>query len=148
MGLDMFLVGKRYLFDDKRSSELNEAAGTTDEFPVEQVDVKLAYWRKANAIHKWFVDNVQNGEDDCREYWVKREQLKELRDICERVLKFKHLATEQLPPESGFFFGGTEVDEWYYSDLEDTVKQLERVLAESDEGGTLGSFDFWYRASW
>jgi hypothetical protein len=148
MGLDMYLVGKRYLFDDKRSSELNEAAGTTDEFPVEQVDVKLAYWRKANAIHKWFVDNVQNGEDDCREYWVSREQLKQLRDLCDRVLKFKHLATEQLPTESGFFFGGTEADEWYYSYLEDTVARLDRVLAEANEGGTLDSFDFYYRASW
>ena len=24
---------------------------------------QIASWRKANAIHKWFVDNVQDGVD-------------------------------------------------------------------------------------
>ena len=28
-------------------------------------DNQIASWRKANAIHKWFVDNVQDGVDDC-----------------------------------------------------------------------------------
>lgn len=26
---------------------------------------EIGYWRKANHIHKWFVDCVQDGEDDC-----------------------------------------------------------------------------------
>ena len=26
---------------------------------------EVGYWRKANAIHGWFVRNVQNGKDDC-----------------------------------------------------------------------------------
>ena len=43
---------------------------------------EVMYWRKANAIHKWFVDNVQGGEDDCREYPVSNDQLIELRDTC------------------------------------------------------------------
>ena len=28
------------------------------------------YWRKANAIHGWFVKNAQQGIDDCRTYSV------------------------------------------------------------------------------
>ena len=44
------------------------------------------YWRKANAIHKWFVENVQNGVDDCDTYLVTREQLEQLKEACEMVL--------------------------------------------------------------
>lgn len=46
----------------------------------------VGYWRKANAIHKWFVENVQNGEDDCGQYEVSKEQLEELLDVCKEVL--------------------------------------------------------------
>lgn len=45
-----------------------------------------AYWRKANAIHAWFVENVQNGVDDCGTYLVTREQLEALKTACETVL--------------------------------------------------------------
>lgn len=45
-----------------------------------------AYWRKANAIHAWFVENVQNGVDDCDTYLVTRDQLEALKEACEIVL--------------------------------------------------------------
>jgi len=47
---------------------------------------ELGYWRKANAIHAWFVKNVQNGIDECQEANVTREQLTELKSLCERVI--------------------------------------------------------------
>ncbi len=49
------------------------------------------YWRKANHIHKWFVDNVQEGNDDCGTYDVSIEQLTELRDLCKKVLDTANL---------------------------------------------------------
>ena len=52
---------------------------------VEEV-YELAYWRKANAIHKWFVDNVQAGEDDCREYKLLKSDLEALHDVVCDVL--------------------------------------------------------------
>lgn len=45
----------------------------------------VGYWRKANAIHKWFVDNVQDGEDDCGYYEVSKEDLEELLSICKAI---------------------------------------------------------------
>ena len=45
-----------------------------------------AYWRKANAIHSWFVQNVQDGVDNCETYQVTREQLEELVKACQTVL--------------------------------------------------------------
>lgn len=56
-------------------------------FPHDRIYEQVAYWRKANAIHRWFVENVQDGEDDCcyhRE--VTKRDLEELRDTCKEVL--------------------------------------------------------------
>lgn len=138
---------------------------------VSSIEEQVAYWRKENHIHAWFVNNVQDGEDDCREYHVSREQLKELVDTCEKVLaslddspkkkvKVKvgwqggkelyedidvyvntELAEELLPTQAGFFFGGTEYDEWYVKGLENTLNQITPLLSE-EEG------DFYYQASW
>jgi hypothetical protein len=55
-----------------------------------------AYWRKANAIHKWFVDNCQNGVDEGVSEPVSREKLLELREICERVIKLSNVEVGQV----------------------------------------------------
>ncbi len=51
----------------------------------------VGYWRKENHIHKWFVDNVQDGNDNCDMYIVSREQLEALRDVCKKVLEVVRL---------------------------------------------------------
>jgi hypothetical protein len=48
---------------------------------------EVGYWRKANAIHGWFVNNVQKGIDDCKEYPVTIRQLKALLSTCKEVRK-------------------------------------------------------------
>lgn len=48
---------------------------------------QVGYWRKANQIHNWFVNNIQDGVDDCgyhRE--VTEDDLNELLDVCQQVL--------------------------------------------------------------
>lgn len=109
-------------------------AGATIEFPV-------GYWRKANQIHAWFVKNVQGGEDNCGTYAVAREQLEELKEICINVLAVPEMAMELLPPQAGFFFGSTEIDEWYLLDIQNTINIIDRCL-NSD-------FDYFtYSSSW
>lgn len=46
---------------------------------------QVGYWRKANQIHSWFVEHVQNGVDDCNSYEVTKEQLKTLLGICKTI---------------------------------------------------------------
>lgn len=102
MGLDMYLYANKYVSywlsrdEDKakqiaRINAIREAAGfpkDTNERPEGvTVQVQAGYWRKANAIHKWFVENCQDGVDDCRESYVSREQLQELLGICQKVMK-------------------------------------------------------------
>ena len=53
----------------------------------ETIMEEVGYWRKANQIHAWFVDKVQDGEDDCDyHHEVTKEILEELLDTCETVL--------------------------------------------------------------
>lgn len=98
------------------------------------------YWRKANHIHKWFVDNVQRGQDNCASYYVSSKKIKELVNLCKQVLENKDDAESLLPTSSGFFFGGTEYDEYYFTELEDTIKALEPLLDSDD--------DIYYESSW
>ena len=88
----------------------------------------ITSWRKANAIHKWFVNNVQDGVDDCGQYKVTKEQLIELRNVCDDVLTNNHLAEHLLPTQGGFFFGSVEYDDGYYYDLRETKSTIDYIL--------------------
>jgi len=150
MGLDMHLIKKVYVGADY---EHNNVTGIIDikrmGNPVEidltkvcEITENVGYWRKANAIHNWFVINCQEGKDECQESYVDREQLTELKGLCEKLLENKgdeQLVNELLPPTPGFFFGSTAIDEYFYQDLEDTVKILDNLE---------GKGDYYYRASW
>jgi len=147
MGLDMYLSAKRYIWksdnrDNNVQDRLNEVM--KDDLPegmrVQEITVDAMYWRKANAIHGWFVKNCQEGEDDCREYYVDREQIEELRNICKATLQGQD--DGELEPTEGFFFGSYEKDEWYYKDLQETVEGLDKVLTLPN------SYEFYYRSSW
>jgi len=96
-----------------------------------------------DALHRWFVQNVQGGVDECEPHAVTAGELKNLRDLCFRVLENKELADELLPTQSGFFFGSTEYNEWYSENLARTVNQLDDLLAEIPEDEV-----FVYQSSW
>jgi len=93
---------------------------------------KVAYWRKANHIHRWFVKNVQEDNDDCGCYFVSEDQLKSLKDICDKIIDDFLMAPNMLPTQSGFFFGNTSYNFEYLEDVKDTCKILENVLETTD----------------
>lgn len=56
--------------------------------PWWRIKEEVGSWCKANAIHKWFVDNIQNGVDDCNYHREVREaDLVELLETCNTVLE-------------------------------------------------------------
>lgn len=151
MGLDMYLKGKRYLRTYmEESDDAKIADSITQHFPeissvgikVNQVECELGYWRKANAIHAWFVRNVQNGVDECQESWLERSDLEKLLEAVNTVIENPKLAVEILPPQEGFFFGNTDIDQYYIADLKYTRDMIERILKLDT------NWDFYYRASW
>lgn len=134
-----------YFVDDALRKKLR-AVGNALDCEITAIEFIAANWRKANAIHKWFVDNVQRGEDDCESYPVSSIDLLTLRNLCAELLANKNpeVAAEKLPPQEGFFFGSTEIDQWYWQNLQDTVKQISALEKRPD----FGDLDFEYQSSW
>lgn len=104
---------------------------------------EVMYWRKFNALHKWFVDNVQEGVDDCKESFVDESDLKMLLETLTYVLENKDSAETILPTAQGFFFGSDDIDEYYWEEVKSTIIQLKDLLEEDNKGAS-----FYYRSSW
>lgn len=126
MGLDMNLVVK-------------DRNGVVDK------DLSI-YWRKANQLRQWFVDNIEelNVDDNCVPVKVTKENLKNLYDDITLVLKDHSCASEIMPTSQGFFFGSNEYDEGYFSTLERTAKFLNELLPKLD----LNEYDIEYIDWW
>lgn len=160
MGLDQYLEARRYVSGYAHSSEeerqmfreLVDTVGMSDVHDERSatVSVNVAYWRKANHIHNWFVQNVQSGEDDCGSYKVSRQRLAELGELCQRVAQSgdPDYAHRNLPTASGFFFGGTDYDEYYFEETELTARRLAEILEKVPDTTGLQSWDFYYSSSW
>ena len=162
MGLDQYLTAKKYVskwdysggfdsrvitqefqdllpMDTPDITKYGQFAGITVEYPV-------GYWRKANAIHNYFVQTLGEGVDECQEMYVPRETLSDLRERCQDVIASSDM--EQMAKEvgletvSGFFFGDTEYGDWYKEDLKLTVEICDFVLALPEE------YSLHYQASW
>lgn len=158
--------GKEKIFDMIMENHL---------FPVQRgysnhvylaTNLEVGYWRKANAIHNWFVKNIQNGEDDCGYYIVTKEQINELKELCERVIKSlenspTHMVQDEngdytieefinisdaktlLPTTGGFFFGGVHYTKYYLECLRETVRICNEAKYQTSD-----DWEFIYHSSW
>lgn len=184
MGLDMYLEQDVYIgghWDFKKPTGglkiqfHNDEGEVTEtvEIPaseIQSVTKPVGYWRKANAIHKWFVDNVQGGRDECQRTYVTREKLAELRDLCQKVVDTAKMASGQVQNGLGYengkivpimedgdyvvnaeeieallptqrgFFFGSTDYDQYF--MED-IKRTIKIIDELPEDG-----DLYYHASW
>ncbi len=152
MGLDMYLTKKTYIGAEYEHRDVKAKVEITiggkvaniDPTKISSIAERVGYWRKANAIHNWFVTHVQDGVDECQEVEVSKEQLTTLRDECEQILEYKDKANEILPTSGGFFFGGTDYDEYYFQDIEYTFDILNEILDVDFDYET----SFYYQSSW
>lgn len=157
MGLDMYLTASRYVSgmrdtDKTAFAQILGGAGLTEDdvslasYPHLEIAVSVGYWRKANAIHQWFVDHVQSGKDNCEKFAVTREQLITLRALCLTVLQTENVEAagqDVLPTQSGFFFGSTAYDDGYIADLRLTTEIIDKALSSRFDG-----WEFTYQSSW
>ena len=134
-------------------------------------------WRKANHIHAWFVNKVQDGTDDCSYYFVTEEHFLELKETCEKVLALKPFSIDEnsdlfyatastlidsgvitkenyeeleaklekiMPTQSGYFFGGTDYNPYYFQTVEEALEIARTVL----ENGDFDKEVYLYHSSW
>jgi len=154
---------------------------------TEEGTQEVGYWRKANAIHGWFVRECGNNVDECQEIVVPKIKLLELQAQCliavmkrnqeETISEESPKSSKSVPvdgqemgdwlmeqmkmettlavmekefedtsdplrPVAGFFFGGTEKDQYYYADLMETVEIIAKAVTDYPDG------EFIYQASW
>jgi hypothetical protein len=180
MGLDMYLTAKvstkNWSFEPENNFNVKVTNnGIPLKLPeITGVTVNVGYWRKANAIHGWFVDNCQNGIDECQKTHVSMDRLLDLKDACQKTLDslentpkgtkeyiygysngepmtttkevylMDEVAETELPPTEGFFFGTSDIDEWYIQDLKDTLE----IIKECEELTKDNEVEFYYQSSW
>jgi len=160
MGLDMYLYKKTYVqnwehnppeqhhqIEIKRGGVLREDIKPNR---ICYITEQVAYWRKFNALHGWFINNCGGGVDECQDISVDEEKLKELLETLKEVSSNFTKAEELLPPTQGFFFGSDEVDEYYKEEVNSTIKIIEDLLEEHELSKQYGLYsgDFEYKASW
>ena len=152
MGLDMYLTRKKYVganYEHRNVSGVIKIKIGDKKLPIDfkkvsTIDERVAYWRKANQIHKWFVDNVQNGKDDCHSYYVAQEDLHKLLDLCKKV-------KEKAIIKSGKIENGQKLvegkwvpimEEGYYIENADEIAEMLPTTNGCFFGST--SYDQWY----
>lgn len=173
MGLDMYLSETKYVShypgladayesyakELVTSEAIIEATGSVN--PIFEdggsvtVQHVVAYWRKAHAIHGWFVRNVQGGKDDCEEYEVTFKDLQTLLKDCKEALETND--TSALPATDGFFFGVNRddpYDEWYWNNIRNTIEMVGKIVETTErarqesENPEYAPCYFAYHASW
>jgi hypothetical protein len=147
MGLDMYL---------QRAKDVEKQAFSD---AYDDILSGVIYWRKANSIHAFFCDNgslAADGQEDVGYYLVERDAILKLIERIDAITSDKPkqeqvkyfdfvtmteivkdveyklnitLAQELLPTRSGFFFGDTDYNYWYYTDLARTSGLLKKELA-------------------
>ena len=159
MGLDMYIFKVKKTADSiKELSDLDRNPKPGDakiaEFePLNQpfadtspdhytIFKEVAYWRKFNALHQWFVTHVQLGIDNCGLYELDQDVLRKCHDILEEVFYKKNAFA--LPPTQGFFWGSTEVDDYYWNKVEESIQTMSHLIDNTD----WATERLFYQSSW
>jgi hypothetical protein len=150
MGLDMYLEATRYVAPcDAQTEPMRRAIGAAigylppKEKPgqdaslleVSGVMVRVGYWHKFDALHQWFVSNVQQGHDDCRAAFVSVDTLIKLEEQLEQVSDDPQSASEHFTADINETLEDGEVDY--------TLRILHHAKRLQEQG-----WDIYYRASW
>ena len=111
--------------------DLKAALDKEVEMHYEQYD---AYFRKVNFLFAYF-ENKGKMLDQWFAF-VDKEDVDDIIEKCELVLSHKEQANTLLPTQAGFFFGSTDYNDWYYSDVKDCLRQMKSYRKLLKDGVT------------
>ena len=147
MGLDMYMYRKLYVKNwELEKEDRYEVTVTRNGKVLEDwsnptyIEKEVGYWRKFNALHGYIVDEFAGGLDNCEQIYLSKEDLQKILDTLIEVYETKDAT--KLPPTEGFFFGSTDVDEYYWDDVKQSIEAF-KTYAADDEW-----VDYFYTASW
>lgn len=118
--------------------------GWTDKV-IYDIDFDL-YFRKHNALHNWI--HKHNATDPCDPEFMDdidltKNQMLELNELLQTIAgmyaecmagklssrKLKNYCRDNYPPSDGFFHGGTEYDDWYYENVLDEARKINKLVS-------------------
>lgn len=117
-----------------------------DIFITKRKRTQIGYFRKVNFLVKFFESKGLDVESQAP-FTIEKEYAEELLSKCEKVLGDHSQGPILLPTVSGFFFGSTEYDSYYYQDVKevrDYVRDKLLPAFDSLEENEVLSFDIWY----
>ena len=132
------IIAKNYDFKispyTKKVLPLDELKAKMEETIEMHYEPYDAYFRKVNFVFHYFDETIKKMHDQ----WFSFATAEDIDDLiwrCEQVLKDHNKAHELLPTQSGFFFGSTDYDDWYFDDVKDCLRQM-RKFRRGMEGKT------------
>lgn len=131
MGLDMYLHGRKFHWNDWEKPENNRME---DGFKVSHTVLELGYWRKHPNLHGYIVNTFADGVDECQDIDLSMDALKKTLQAVEE---------DQLPHTKGFFFGKSMPE-----DREESITILQKAIAWLATPDERCSRRVYYRASW
>jgi len=106
MGLDMYLTGRKFMtFDAPKREE--------DGYEIEQIEVKIGYWRKHPNLHGYIVEQFAGGEDKCQDIDLDMQQIQQVMEA---------IKNNELEVTEGFFFGKSPDPEGEKEAFEEQLK--------------------------
>lgn len=122
---------------ESRLERLEECVNDILESFVSREDM---YYRKVNCLYAYFNDRLE--DEQCL---VTKADVEDIIDRAKNVLLAhdEETSAQLLPTQSGFFFGSTEYDEYYYDDIADVYKDFTKYLEDWTDD-TIG----WVYFSW
>src|SRR5580765_3556500 len=97
MGLDMYLEGHKYLWQDWDHPERDRRE---EGYRITNITVELGYWRKHPNLHGYIVQHFAGGKDECQEITLEADDLRQI---------IRAVQDGGLPETQGFFFGKSEL---------------------------------------
>ncbi|CDL80393.1 hypothetical protein [Xenorhabdus cabanillasii] len=92
-------------------------------------DVEVGYFRKINSLLYWVSNNVQD-VNNCEEILIPKHKLEQLLADLNKLTKDN--CPKLFPTADGFYFGSTEYDEDYWSEVEEVKAWVSSVLKSFD----------------
>lgn len=162
MGLDMYFTVRKSSYKAFHGFEAEKGVEDKTEYPENlntfkdyilnrsfrctetKVDYLIGYFRKFNALHGYIVEHYGNGIDECQDIYLRKEDVEEMKSVLARILRDHTKAPDLMPSCSGFFFGSTEYDSYYYKDVQDAYDLFNMIL----DNINFDEYYLVYQASW
>lgn len=137
---------------EKEKKERDAIIASTNYDPETRRDNEIHYWRKFNALHGYIVRVFGGGMDTCQTIEIKDENgsykagVKKLLSALKKTKKqLDDGKTENLEmmPTPGFFFGSTKVDDWFITDVKESLEFFQELYDDLSDDDVI-----FYEASW